>query len=205
MSSKSNKKVKSFKDFSDDFCKIFARKLRPSAAKWNAEHRNLQTRGTSEWKQLLKSHFVHLTKFSDHHSRPTKGKWKQDLRRAATLTIMDICPLWQNNSSTHAATQDLVLKYVIEKEVKNKSPRKTWLEEKAYAWLKCLPAWFKGSEIQVEKVLLHPGHAISVAYHIFLGSPYKFKKFAKYLRARRNEAIEKLLSAHDEEIARLVF
>ena len=171
---------------------MIASKLQSSAAKWNAKHRSSGIRGTSKWKQSLKAHFVHFTKFVSHYSRLEKGKWKQDLSNAAALTINEICPRWQNNSA-HSATRDLILT-VTKKEV---SPRKTWLEEKAYAWLKWILTCSEGSKIQIEQVSMQPAHAISVAFHIFLGNPYNLETFVKYLRGRRNETIKKLIRAHD--------
>lgn len=176
--------------------------LKQLAAKWNAGFRGSSgTKGTSVWKQILKNHFVQLTQFDSQRSGQEKGdlkkgKWKWDLKTAATRTINEICPLWQNNS-THRAIYNLILQEAD----KEMSPRKRWLEEKAYAWLKNLPTWSDNSKIQIEQESLHPGHAISVAYYIFLGSPYNFATFVKYLRTRHNETIEKLISAHDAQAA----
>ena len=193
-------------NFFENSPSTIAHKLLPSAVKWNAEYHSSTSKATSElkqtcssrtrgasskWKQTLKNHFVQSSRFDSLDSDQGKNTWKQHLKTAAERTIDDICPLWRSDD-THRATRALIMK----ESNRRSSPRKRWLEEKAHAWLKCLPTWPEGSEIQIEHHSLHPGHAISVAHHIFLGSRYNLSQFIKDLRKKGN--IKKLISAHDD-------
>ena len=81
-----------------------ASEILPLVIPWNAGYRSsgdrgVNTRGTSDWKQTYKNHFVYLTQFASDNPCQRKRQWKQDLVKAAELTVNEICPHWKTKTT----------------------------------------------------------------------------------------------------------
>ena len=123
-----------------------------------------------------------LTQFSNKGSR--QQFWKDDLERAAKKTVADWTPKCEANSVYGKIEK-------IMKKLRKRSPRKDWLLEKAYCWLK---------NAEIRNAAWYPQQAIRVAHTLFLGKSGKFESFMKYLKnksRRRQPPIDTLIEAHE--------
>ena len=134
----------------------------------------------------LKNNFVHLTQLACDNPCRQKKKWKADLAKAFDKTVKELCPDWESNTKDRGLF-DLIQKET--EELKKRSPRQNWLQEKAYAWLKSLSPADK-------KSTWYPELSIKIAYQIFLRGAGNFRSFVKYLEKRKQPAIMELIAAN---------
>ena len=167
-----------------------AQGLLPSAVKWNDKFTPSRARGTStKWKQLFKNKFVYSARLKDPWQQ--RKDWKTDMVIAANETVAKLCPNWTSNDKDRAMYNS------IHDFAKMKtSPKREWLSQKAYAWLK----WTALQPPQ--NAPWYPALTILVAYELFLsGGSGKLKSFMNILNKNKNQPqIKQLIQAHEKSM-----
>ena len=165
-----------------------ANKVRPSVINWwNSEYKGSRVRGPSgQWKQQLKNNFTFLMRFQSPSNR--QGSWTIHLQTAVNRTIQQMCPNWQVDRK-HGEMYESIVK----EGRRTKCPTSDWLQEKAYAWLKCLSQ-------KPDHQGWYPVHAIAVAYELFLSGISSMPSFLKYLAKKPLPEIHTMLRAHASSV-----
>ena len=170
--------------------KKIAEALLPSVVKWNDEFTTPHgEKGTgTKWKQYLKNKFVYLTRLKDPWQQ--EDDWKDGISIAANETVAIFCPNWMSNSKDRARYTSI---NKFANEIKE-SPRRLWLSQKAYKWLKLVALQ------NLQSTTWYPARAIRIAYELFLsGSSVKFESFMNGLKKKKKKQpkINQLIIAHE--------
>ena len=137
---------------------------------------------------------MYLTRFKypDQRRKCWRRKcWREDLLETANQTVAQICPNWGSNS------QDRAIYDLIQNEAqRSTNPRRDWLFERAYMWLKLLALQ------PPQNAPCPPVLAVQVAYQLFLSGPTgKIESFVKFLKKKKQPQIDQFVTAYEEVIA----
>ena len=171
-----------------EVAKAIAQDLWASVVKWNAEFTPSGVRGTVRytWKKILKNNFVYVTRLQDPWQQ--RKDWKADISIAVNKTVAKLCPNRVSDDKERAMC-NLIFNFA--KRMKT-SPRRDWLSQKAYAWLK----W--STLHPPQNAPWYPAFAILVSYELFLSGSGKFESFMKILKKNSNQPqIKQLIIAHE--------